>query len=96
MSVCDPSSWITSPHACTLDNWMTQVSELQFGMMIAIMVAVPLYVKYEDPIPPAMGLLLVAGFLWAALPGAVANIAWVVLFFAIATAVFTIFYKSSL
>lgn len=93
---CKPIDWFDSPHRCIMDGWLDQASELQFGLMLAIVVAVPLYIKYEDPVPPAIGLLVTAGVLFPILPGQVAGIAWVVLFFAIVVSVFGAIYKTSL
>lgn len=93
---CNPIDWVDGPHRCIMDGWLDQASELQFALMLSIVVAVPLYVKYEDPVPSAIGLLIVSAILFPILPGQAAGIAWLVLFFAIVVSVFSAIYKTSL
>ena len=93
---CSPYNFVDTPHQCIMDGWLDQATELQFALMLSIVIAVPLYIKYEDPVPSAIGLLIVAAILFPILPGQAAGIAWIVLFFAIVVSVFSAIYKTSL
>ncbi len=81
---------------CMFDGYLDTSTELQLGLMVSLMVAVPLYAKYEDPVMPAVGLALVAGVMWPVLPSFAKGVAWVILFAALTLAVFTIMYRTVL
>jgi hypothetical protein len=66
---------------------------MQLGMLLAFMVAAPLYAKYEDPVMAAVGLTLVGGVLFATLPAFLQGVAWVVVFSGLTVAVFTTGYR---
>lgn len=69
------------------------ISELQFGLILALIIGIPLYVKFEDPVPVGMIIALLGGILFPALPGQVQLIAWTVLFAGLATTIFGAAYK---
>lgn len=95
---CDPVYWANETHRCVMDGYLgiPGVGELQLGMIGGVMIAAPLYIKYEDPIPPAVGLALAAGVLFPILPGQLAGVAWVILFLGLTMGVFTVMYRTVL
>jgi len=95
---CDPAFWVNETHRCVMDGYLSVpgVNELQLGMLGGVMIAAPLYIKYEDPIPPAIGLVLVGGTLFAILPGRLAAVAWVIVFLGLTMGIFTAMYRSVL
>lgn len=90
---CNTTQLASSPHSCTIQAYTAQLSELQFGLIMAFLIGLPMYVKYEDPIPVAVALSLVGGLAIPALPGQAAHIAWVVLFSGLTVGVFGAAYK---
>ena len=58
---CEIVNVTDTPFNCLFDGYLDVNTELQLGLMVSLMVAVPLYAKYEDPVIPAVGLLLVGG-----------------------------------
>jgi len=91
--VCSPAELALNPHGCILESGTTQLTEVQFGLLLALIIGVPLYVKFEDPIPVAVALTLVSGLAIPALPGQAQHIAWVVMFTGLAVGVFGAAYK---
>lgn len=95
---CDPTLWANETHRCVMDGYLGTpgMGELQIGLVGAVMIAAPLYIKYEDPIVPAVGLALGAAILFPILPGEIAGIAWVILFMGLTMGVFTAMYRTVL
>ena len=93
---CAITNVTDTPFNCLFDGYLDVTTELQLGLMVSLMVAVPLYAKYEDPIMPAVGLALVGGIMWPVLPTFAKGVAWVVLFAALAVGVFTVMYRTVL
>lgn len=90
---CNATQLADSPHSCIIQNYTATIGELQFGLLIAVAIGLPLYVKFEDPVPVAVGLTLVGGLAIPALPGQAKQIAWVVLFLGLVVGVFSAAYK---
>jgi hypothetical protein len=90
---CNATQLADTPHQCVITNYTANMTEMQFGLLLAIGIALPLYVKFEDPIPVAVGLTLVGGLALPALPGQAQHIAWVILFLGLVVGVFTATYK---
>lgn len=90
---CNTTELVNSPHACIITNSTTQFSEIQFGLVLAVIIGVPLYVKFEDPIPVATITALIGGLLFPALPGQMQMISWVVIFAGLTIGVFGAAYK---
>lgn len=95
---CDITQWANESHRCVMDGYLGTpgMGELQVGMIGAVMIAGPLYLKYEDPILPAVALALTAGVLFPILPGNLAGVAWVILFMGLTMGVFTVMYRTVL
>lgn len=93
---CEITNVTAKPFNCLFDGYLDVTTELQLGLMVSLMVAVPLYAKYEDPVIPAVGLLMVGGAMWPVLPAFAKGVAWVIIFAAIAVAVFTAMYRTVL
>lgn len=90
---CNVTQLANETHRCILANSTTQFSEVQFGLLVAVAIGLPLYVKFEDPIPVGVLIALFGGLLFPALPGQVQVIAWVVLFAGLTIGVFGAAYK---
>lgn len=90
---CDTSGLVNNPHDCIIQAYTAQMSEMQFGLILAAVIGIPLYVKFEDPIPVGVIIALVGGLLIPTLPGNVAYIAWVVAFTGLTVGVFGAAYK---
>lgn len=96
MPPCEPELLVNETHQCAIDTFTGPISEPQLGLFITVMVVVPLYVKYEDPVVPAVALALTAGILFPLLPGTMKGIAWVVMFAALTVGVFAAVYRTML
>lgn len=89
-----PSEFVTEPLNSIISGYVDgPITELQFGLLLALIIGIPLYVKFEDPVPVGTIIALVGGLLFPALPGQVQMIAWVTLFTGLTTAIFGASYK---
>lgn len=71
----------------------TPMTELQVGLLLTVIIGLPLYAKFEDPIPVGVIVSLVGGLLFPSLSGQMQVIAWVVVFVGLAVGVFGAAYK---
>lgn len=90
---CDAYNLTDTPYNCLFDGYLDQMTELQLGLVMSLMIAMPLYAKYEDPAIPAIGLGLVAGVAWPFIPAFAQGIVWVIFFAALTLAVFAVMYR---
>jgi hypothetical protein len=91
---CNTSEYVDQVYNCTLDGYTHMMGDLQFALLIGAMIGAPLYIKYEDPVPPGFAIALVGGALIPTLPGQVSMIAWLVVFIGLVVAVFGAAYKA--
>lgn len=93
---CEITNVTDSAWDCIFVGYTDTITELQLGLLLSCMVAMPLYAKYEDPVVAAVGLALVSGPMFVVLPTFVQGVAWVVLFLALTVAIFTVMYRTVL
>lgn len=94
MPPCKATELANRSHECVNQSYTAgPLGELQVGLLLTVIIGVPLYVKFEDPVPVGTIIALVGGMLISALPGQVQQIAWVILFAGLTTAVFGAAYR---
>ena len=91
---CDIVNVTDNTFNCMFDGYLDVTGELQLGMLLSVMVAAPLYAKYEDPVVPAVALTLIGGAMFPALPGFLRGVAWVVVFAGLTMGMFTVIYRT--
>jgi hypothetical protein len=90
---CNTTQYVNDAYQCSLDGATAQFNELQFALLVALIVGGPLYVKFEDPIPVGSAVALIGGVMIPTLPGQASMIAWMVVFIGLVVAVFGAAYK---
>lgn len=94
LQTCDPILWANETHRCLFASSTAQFTELQMGLVVSFAVGAPLWAKYRDLIVVGVALAMISGMMFPVLPGEVAGVAWTILFFALATAIFAALYRT--